>query len=409
MPATYHATNVVFVEHEFEVPLDHSSPGGERITIFARELADPDGRDKPFLLFFEGGPGHEPIRPTRTARAWIDHALKEFRVLLLDQRGTGRSTPIGALPGMTAREQADYLMHFRADSIVRDAELLREALGVERWSVLGQSFGGLCVTTYLSIAPHALKEALISAGLPPLARPVEDVYRATWALALERNARYFRRYADDRARMLELVERFSSDPPRLPSGDLLTPRRLRQAGNVLGMSYGAEQLHGLLELPPGSPAFLHDAEAGMGFARNPLYAILHEACWADGVATRWAASRTMPEEFGSQPELLYGEHVFPWAFEEMGALRPLRDAAELLASHEWPRLYDEDVLRANDVPCAAAIWTDDMYVPREFSEETAALIRGLRPWLTNEYDHDGLRDDGARIFGRLLALARGRA
>ncbi|MEA2216522.1 MAG: hypothetical protein QOK19_2083 [Solirubrobacteraceae bacterium] len=409
MPSTYRARNVIFAEHELEVPLDHDRPDGERLTIFARELADPDGRDKPFLVFFEGGPGHEPPRGTRSSRAWIDRALGEFRVLLLDQRGTGRSTPVGALRGMTPSEQAEYLTHFRADSIVRDAELLREALGADRWSVLGQSFGGLCVTAYLSIAPDGLKEALITAGLPPLRRPLEDVYRSTWAGTAERNRRYFDRYGDDRARMLALVERLEREPLRLPSGDPLTPRRLRQAGSVLGMSYGAEQLHGLLELPADSPAFLHDAEAATNFARNPLYAIIHEACWADGVATRWAASRTMPELFASQPEFLYGEHVFPWMFEEVGELAPLREAADLLAAVEWPRLYDEDVLRANDVPCAAAIWTDDLYVPREFSEETAALIRRLRPWLTNEYDHDGLRDDGARIFSRLLDLARGRA
>jgi pimeloyl-ACP methyl ester carboxylesterase len=66
---------------------------------------------------------------------------------MLDQRGTGRSTPVGALVGLTATEQADYLAHFRADSIVRDAEWIRRQLDVERWSVLGQSFGGLCVTS----------------------------------------------------------------------------------------------------------------------------------------------------------------------------------------------------------------------------------------------------------------------
>jgi pimeloyl-ACP methyl ester carboxylesterase len=409
MAPTYHARNVVFTEHELEVPLDHARPDGDRITVFARELADPDGLDKPFLVFFEGGPGHEPVRPTRTARAWIDRALSDFRVLLLDQRGTGRSEPVGALPGMSAGEQADHLAHFRADSIVRDAELFRQALGVERWTALGQSFGGMCVTAYLSIAPHGLAEALISAGLPPLGRAVEDVYRLTWARTLERNARYFERYAEDRARMLDVVARLESDPPRLPSGDLLTPRRLRVAGNVLGMSYGAEELHALLERPLDSPGFLHDVDSPMEFTRNPLYAILHEACWADGVPTRWAAERTMPAQFESEPELLYGEHVLPWVFEEMGALRPLREAAGLLAEREWPRLYDEEVLRANEVPCAAAIWTDDMYVPRELSEETAGIIRGLRPWLTNEYDHDGLRDDGARIFTRLHDLARGRA
>ncbi|MGC1406513.1 MAG: aminopeptidase, partial [Candidatus Dormiibacterota bacterium] len=51
----------------------------------------------------------------------------------------------------------------------------------------------------------------------------------------------------------------------------------------------------------------------------------------------------------------------------------------------------------------------DPYVESVFSEETAALIRGLRPWLTNEYDHNALRADGARVLGRLIDLAQGRA
>jgi hypothetical protein len=36
-------------------------------------------------------------------------------------------------------------------------------------------------------------------------------------------------------------------------------------------------------------------------------------------------------------------------------------------------------------------------------------VRGLRTWLTSEYEHNGLRADGGRILGRLLDLARGRA
>jgi hypothetical protein len=48
-------------------------------------------------------------------------------------------------------------------------------------------------------------------------------------------------------------------------------------------------------------------------------------------------------------------------------------------------------------------------VERDFSEQTAASIRGLRPWLTNEFDHDGLRAYGERVLGRLLDLAQGRA
>jgi hypothetical protein len=60
------------------------------------------------------------------------------------------------------------------------------------------------------------------------------------------------------------------------------------------------------------------------------------------------------------------------------------------------------------VPAAALIYAEDMYVERAFSEATAARIPGLRPWITNEYDHNGLRVDGERILGRLLDLARDR-
>jgi pimeloyl-ACP methyl ester carboxylesterase len=401
---------LVTVEHSFEVPLDHDDAAGPTITVFAREVADPDGRDRPFLVFLQGGPGFEAPRPTRIPGnpGWLDRALTEFRVLMLDQRGTGRSTPVGALAGMTAAEQADYLTHFRADSIVRDAEWIRRQLDVDRWSVLGQSFGGLCVTTYLSLAPEGLREALITGGLPPLRRAVDEVYACTYERVRERNRRYTQRYPADRERLAQLHDRVRGDGVILPSGDRLTWRHARQLGAALGMAGGAERLHHLLELPPDSPAFLHDLESETGFARNPLYAILHEACWADGGATRWSAQRMLPAEF-EDPLLLTGEHVYPWMFDDLAALAPLRDAASLLAEHGWPYLYDPDVLAANTVPAAALIYAEDMYVERAFSEETAARISGLRPWITNEYDHNGLRVDGERILGRLLDLARDRA
>ncbi len=411
MATTIHIPGLVLTEHEFAVPLDHAVLDGERISVFAREVADPEGRERPFLVFLQGGPGFEAPRPRRhpTAPGWLDRALEDFRVLMLDQRGTGRSTPVGSLPGLSPDEQAARLTHFRADAIVRDAEWIRAELGVERWSVLGQSFGGFCALTYLSLAPEGLREALFTGGLPPVGRHPDDVYRATWARMLERNRAYDERYPGDRARTVELLCRLEVDDRRLPSGDRLTPRRLRQLGHALGFSDGPEELHALLELPADSPAFLHDVDAALGFARNPLYAVVHESSYADGHATRWSAQRTMPEEFAQRPELFTGEHVFEWMYEDYGALAPLREAAEILAAHEWPRLYDAERLRANDVPAAAAIYAEDPYVERAFSEETAGLVRGLRPWVTDEYLHNGLRADGARILGRLLDLARGRA
>ncbi|HKA08980.1 MAG TPA: alpha/beta fold hydrolase [Candidatus Dormibacteraeota bacterium] len=410
MPATVRTNGLVLTEHEFSVPLDHSRAAGERITVFVREVSDPDGLDRPYLVFLQGGPGMEAPRPTRhpSVPGWLDRALRDFRVLMLDQRGTGRSSPIGTMPGLTAEQQADRLKLFRADSIVRDAESIRLELGVERWSVLGQSFGGFCAMTYLSIAPEGLCEALIAGGAPPIGRPTDDVYAATYRRVLDRNRQYFGRYPADRDRVLSLLRRLEVEEVWLPSGDRLTGRRFRQLGSMLGMSDGAEHLHYILELPAESSAFLHDAERALPFSRNPLYAVIHEASYADGCATRWSAHRLLPADYES-PELFTGEHVYPWMFEEYGSLAPLRGAAEILAGYTWPRLFDESVLRANEVPVAAAIYANDMYVEREFSEETARLVRGLRAWITSEFEHNGLRAAGSRVLGHLLDLARGRA
>lgn len=171
------------------------------------------------------------------------------------------------------------------------------------------------------------------------------------------------------------------------------------------MGGGAERLHHILELPPDSPAFLHDVEHGYWFSRNPIFAILHESCYADGCVTNWSAERMQPSEF-DDPELFTGEHIYSWMFEDYGALRPLREAADLLAAWDWPRLYDPAQLAQNEVPAAAIVYANDMYVPCELSERTAAAVRGLRPWLTNEYEHDGIHVDGKRILDRLFALAR---
>jgi pimeloyl-ACP methyl ester carboxylesterase len=400
---------LVSIEHTFSLPLDHTRPDGEQISVFARELADPDGRERPFLVYFQGGPGLEAPRPTSGQRdpAFVDFALSEFRVLLLDQRGTGRSSPIGRLEGRSPAEQADYLSHFRADSIVADAELIRRELGVERWSVLGQSFGGFCVLHYLSQAPEGLREALITGGVPPLGHEIDAVYARTYERVQARNERYLQRYPRDEQRLRRLREELEAGRITLPTGERLSWRRFRQLGNLLGMSDGAERLHYLLELDPGSPAFAYDVMESEPFPRNPLYAILHEACYCDGGVTDWSAQRMLPSGYADSI-LLTGEHVYPWMFEEYAALAPLREAAHLLAARHWPRLYAPDALAENTVPVAAAVYADDMYVERVFSEETAARVGAMRTWLTSEYDHNGLRVDGRRILTRLLDLARDR-
>ena len=420
----------VLTDHMFTVPLDHQRPDGEQIEVFAREVAPAGRRDSdpglPWLLYLQGGPGFGSPRPFGR-ESWLSRALDDYRVLLLDQRGTGRSTPASrhtlARLG-SPRAQADYLSLLRADSIVADAELIRRRLtGGQPWSVLGQSFGGFCTVTYLSFAPEGIAEAFITGGLPGLGATADDVYRVTYPIVAERNRRHYERFPMDADRARAVARHLASHEVIMPGGARLTVPAFQSLGRMLGAAGGSDTLHYLLEDAFAgdviSDAFLARAAAELSFAEAPLYALVHEACYAQGTATRWAADRIMAEfgEFdpaaaveGDITLLFTGEMIYPWMFGTDPVLRPLRDAAEELAAREsWPRLYDQARLAASDVPAAAAVYFDDMYVPRHLSLPTAEAIRGLRPWVTNEYQHDGLRLGNGGVLDRLIAMARGTA
>ena len=89
-------------------------------------------------------------------------------------------------------------------------------------------------------------------------------------------------------------------------------------------------------------------------------------------------------------------------------LRPLKPAAELLAAKaDWTPLYDLDGMSRASPPVAALVSYEDIYVERAFSEQTAALLGGHPSlWVTNEFQHSGLRDDPA-VFERLLRMSKG--
>jgi pimeloyl-ACP methyl ester carboxylesterase len=430
--STFRHPGTVLTDHVFAVPLDHSRPDGEQIEVFAREVVatgrvSANGADTnlPWLLFLQGGPGFAAQRPVGR-QAWLDRALREYRVLLLDQRGTGRSSRITAR-SLAARggpqAQADYLALFRADSIVLDAELIRRRLtGDEPWSVLGQSFGGFCTVTYLSFAPHGLREAFITGGLPGLSAHAEDVYRTTYPIVAERNVAHYERYPDDIARVRRIASRLLEHDERLPDGSPLTLEALQAIGGLLGQSDGSHQLHYLLENAfddDGGLAdeFGHALLPRISFAGGPLYALLHEASYGQGRATRWAADRVRAEfpAFdgraaldAGEPVLFTGEMTYPWMVSRDPVLAAARDAAELIADRDdWPPLYDPARLAGNEVPAAAAVYYRDMYVPRRLSEPTAATVRGLNSWVTSEYEHDGLRVSGGRVLDQLIAMVRG--
>ena len=88
---TYRQPGTVLTDRRFAVPLDHSRPDGAQIEVFGREVvaADLADVDLPWLLFLQGGPGFGAQRP-QGRDTWLDRALSDYRVLLLDARGTGR-------------------------------------------------------------------------------------------------------------------------------------------------------------------------------------------------------------------------------------------------------------------------------------------------------------------------------
>src|SRR5215472_15194068 len=411
-------------DYEFEVPLDYERPSGEALTVFARAVKNSDKPEasQPWLGFLQGGPGFPGPRPIDRS-GWLKRALDDYHVLLLDSRGNGRSSVV--LPQTLARRgnaqaQAEYLKHFRADAIVRDAELIRRRMiGDEPWSVLGQSYGGFCAVTYLSLHPHGLHEAFVTGGLPPLAGAADAYYRHTYPEVARKTAKFFARYPQDRERCSRIMELLHRRAVTLPGGGRLTVRRFQQAGFMLGFDDGMEKLHYLLEdafcagheSEELSLPFLRAFENSQSFETNPIFAVLHEMCYTQGTASRWAAERVraeFPEANWSpgKPPSFSGEMIYPWMFEDYAGLRPLREVAEILAHEErWPALYDPARLARNTVPCAAVIYAEDMYVPRTLSEQTAASIAGMKVWLTNEHEHNGLRASPA-VFERLLALRR---
>jgi pimeloyl-ACP methyl ester carboxylesterase len=209
-------------EHFFDVPKDYSKPEDGTIRIFARSarkhevpiVPDPSKDTKlPWMVYLQGGPGMSCRSPQNYP--WTHKMLDNgYQMLYLDQRGTGLSTPISASTLQKVggvREQVEYLRLFRADNNVRDAEAIRQALtegepdAKRKWSTVGQSFGGFCTLTYLSLYPQALRECFLFGGLGPLVNSPDDVYKRLYKKVLDRNDAYYNKYPEDVARVKQIL------------------------------------------------------------------------------------------------------------------------------------------------------------------------------------------------------------
>ena len=274
--------------------------------------------------------------------------------------------------------------------------------------------------TYLSLHPEGLKECFIFGGVPGLNRNAREIYEGTFPFVEERNRKYFEKFPMDKARVAKLVKYLEENEVFFPNGDRITPRMVQTLGIKFGFAYTSEEIHFLLEeafVKAGdreiiSQTFKVGLQATIRFDTNPIFAILHEAIYAQGEASGWACAAVQKEQYPHFDDyedfLFYGEMIFPWMFDEISELKGMKEAANILAAKsDWPPLYDPEVLSRNTVPVACAVYADDMFVNMKFSRETVEAVPNMKAFYTSEYEHCGLRVGGEHLFSRLIDLGRG--
>ncbi len=428
MTQSYDITDYSITDHQVDVPVDWQQPDRfSSISVFVREvvkLSKVDGGLPP-LIFLQGGPGAGSPRPPR--HPWIEKATDHYRVLLLDQRGTGRSTPItgrfitdfiashgGGLAGTKAA--ADYVACFRADAIADDVAHLCHVLnGGVPWTTLGQSFGGFITLSLLSRHPETVARAMTTGGIMAIDRTADDLYDDLIPLQIARHDEFRTRFPEDQALFESLADRAEAGELVTLAGDVLSPRRLQLLGGDFGMSTGVENLHWMLDLalePSGhvSQRFIEAVAHRSEYVGEPLYWTLQEGCYHQGHRAggwgAWDALQRHPEYASTaRPLLTFAEFAQPWMFTELPALRPFAGVAEELAGERtWPELWDADRLADNAVPLAAAQYTRDPYVGIEGAKRSLARIGSSQLWETDDYLHDGLRLHGDKIVPELMRM-----
>jgi proline iminopeptidase len=124
--------------HELFPPLEPYVKGTLRVddihTLYWEECGNPEGTP---VVFLHGGPG---AGATATHRRFFDPA--SWRVIIFDQRGAGRSRPLGETRNNTT------------ELLIQDIEMLRVTRKVERWHVFGGSWGSTLAIAYAEEHPE---------------------------------------------------------------------------------------------------------------------------------------------------------------------------------------------------------------------------------------------------------------
>ncbi len=173
-------------------PLDPSDPRGVRIDVHVGVLPAVARNKKPDpVFFFAGGPGQSAIDLAGSVAGMLSRFGNQRDIVLIDQRGTGRSARLACEkqdPWRPMAEQTDPKLsierlkrcpqslqalphgdvrHYTTTVAMADADAVRSALGAERINLVGASYGTRAVLEYLRQFPRRVRSAVIDGVAPP--------------------------------------------------------------------------------------------------------------------------------------------------------------------------------------------------------------------------------------------------
>lgn len=173
-------------------PLDPAAPAGPAIEVHFAVLPALARNKKPDpVFFFAGGPGQSAMTLAGPLERQLARFLNRRDVVLIDQRGTGKSAPLyceADAPTRPLREQADAraqvlqlaqcreqlqklphgdLRQYTTTIAMVDADAVRRALGADKINIMGGSYGTRAVLEYLRQFPQSVRRAVIDGVAPP--------------------------------------------------------------------------------------------------------------------------------------------------------------------------------------------------------------------------------------------------
>jgi pimeloyl-ACP methyl ester carboxylesterase len=267
------------------VPEDPDAPDGPTVDLFVARVAALTATPRPDpLLVITGGPGESTVDFYLQLRGAFEPVRRDRDVILVDQRGTGRSADgfrcsvpddlaldtagPEALEAFIPRclEQLEHDARTYTTSVaVRDLERVREALGIERWNVYGVSYGTRVAQHYLRRFPERTRAVVLDGVVPPALALGPDVARE----AQDALDSIFARCAADEgcgSRFTDLPTEFAALSKRLETEPVETGKN---PDGTSSAKFGATELKALVRFMSYNgatvallPVLLHEAYAG---------------------------------------------------------------------------------------------------------------------------------------------------